>query len=169
MSAPAPQLPRSLSVSPSTGSGASVSVQHRSTLGHRPAVSAGQRGRVAALTLAAIATYAVVLAKGLVRCPLAATFHVPCPTCGATRSTLALLHGDLHGTLLNPVAPLLVVLLGGFAARLVYVAARDGHTRAFDEPPAVRAMLKVFVVALLVALILWILRFFGWFGGPVPV
>ena len=127
------------------------------------------RARVAALTLGAIVTYALVLGNGLIRCPLAATFHIPCPTCGATRSTLALVSGDFSGALLNPVAPILVVLLGGFAGRLVYVAARDGNIRAFDQHRVVRAMLRAFVLTMVVALVVWILRFFGLLGGPVPV
>ena len=131
--------------------------------------SLGVRVGVAGLTLGAILTYALVLATGLLRCPLAATFHVPCPTCGATRSTLALLSGDFSGALLNPVAPVLVVLLGGFAFRLVYVAARDGNIRAFDQHRIVRAMLRAFVLTMAVALLVWILRFFGLLGGPVPV
>jgi hypothetical protein len=131
--------------------------------------SRGVRARVAAFTLGAILTYALVLAKGLLRCPLAATFHIPCPTCGATRSTLALVSGDFSGALLNPVAPVLVVLLGSFAGRLVYVAARDGHIRAFDQHPVMRVLLRAFVLTMAVALVVWILRFFGLLGGPVPV
>ena len=131
--------------------------------------SVRSRVRAATATIAAIGVYGYVTVNGLVRCPLAAMFHVPCPTCGATRSTLALVSGDWRGVLLNPVAPLLVTLFGGFAARLVYVAGRDGNTAAFDAHPAVRAMLKAFVGALLVALGVWIARFFGLLGGPVPV
>lgn len=132
-------------------------------------VSLARRALAVGATAVAIATYGVVVAEGLVRCPLAAMFHVPCPTCGATRSTLALARGDLHGSLLNPVAPLLVLLVGGFAVRLVYVAARDGHVRAFDEHPLVGTGLRAFLGALGFAIVLWGLRFFGLFGGPVPV
>ena len=117
----------------------------------------------------AIFAYAAVIANGVLRCPMASMFHIPCPTCGATRSTLALVAGDLHGALLNPAAPLLVALVGGFAIRLVHVAGRDGHVRAFDAHPLVRAMLRAFVGVLLFATALWALRFFGLFGGPVPV
>lgn len=129
----------------------------------------GRRIGAALATLGAFSAYALVVANGVLRCPLAAMFHVPCPTCGATRSTLALLSGDLRGALLNPVAPALVAIVGVLAGRLVYVAARDGHTRAFDAHPLVRALTKAFLGALGVAVVIWILRFFGLFGGPVPV
>jgi len=138
---------------------------------------AGVRVRVAPMrrvgaglaAFVAVAGYAFVVANGVFRCPLAAMFHVPCPTCGSTRSTLALLEGDVNGALLNPVAPALLVCVGAFASRLVYVAARDGHVRAFDDHPAMRLLLRAFLGTLLVAILIWIVRFFGLLGGPVPV
>ena len=132
-------------------------------------VPLAKRARATLLVGSAIVAYALVVGSGVVRCPLAAMFHVPCPTCGATRSTLALLSLDFSGAMLNPVAPPLVVLLGVLSARLVFVAARDGHTRRFDEAPAIRGVVKAIFVLLLVAIALWIVRFFGVLGGPVPV
>ncbi len=117
----------------------------------------------------AIAGYAAVITTGLFRCPVASLVHAPCPTCGATRSSLALLHGDLHGVLLNPFAPVMLALLGGFAARLVFVSVRDGHAGRFGEGRLVSLMLRVLLVTLGLAIVVWIARFFGAFGGPVPV
>lgn len=117
----------------------------------------------------AIAAYAAVITTGLFRCPVASLLHAPCPTCGATRSSLALLHGDLHGVLLNPFAPVMLALLGGFAARLVFVSVRDGHAGRFGEGRLVSLMLRVLLVTLALAIVVWIARFFGAFGGPVPV
>jgi len=116
-----------------------------------------------------LVTYASVLASGAVRCPVAATLHVPCPTCGATRTSLALLRGDLHGALVNPAAPLLALLVGALGARLVFVAARDGDTRRFDEGRLVTRLASALLVTFAAAVALWIARFWGWFGGPVPV
>lgn len=110
-----------------------------------------------------------MITTGLFRCPVASLAHAPCPTCGATRSSLALLHGDLHGALLNPFAPVMLALLGGFAARLVFVSVRDGHARRFGEGRLVTLMLRVLLVTLGLAIVVWIARFFGAFGGPVPV
>jgi hypothetical protein len=61
----------------------------------------------------------VVLAPHLRSC----TFHrltgVPCPTCGTTRTALAILSGDVAGAvLINPLAALVGVtfVVGGFLA-----------------------------------------------------
>ncbi len=135
----------------------------------RARASGRRRARAVVLTAAAVFGYAAALASGAVRCPVAALLHLPCPTCGATRSSLALLRGDLVGARLNPLAPPLLLLLGAFAARLVFVAARDGHTRRFDEGPLVRRLVVALLVTFGLAVALWGARFFGWFGGPVPV
>lgn len=130
---------------------------------------AARRLRAGGLAVVGLVTYASVLASGAVRCPVAATLHVPCPTCGATRTSLALLRGDLHGALLNPAAPLLALLVGALGARLVFVAARDGDTRRFDEGRLVTRLASALLVTFAAAVALWIARFWGWFGGPVPV
>jgi hypothetical protein len=45
-------------------------------------------------------------------CVFKAVTHVPCPSCGATRAVLLLLHGDLHGSLLlNPFGAILFIAL----------------------------------------------------------
>jgi hypothetical protein len=45
-------------------------------------------------------------------CPLRTLTGVPCPFCGATRGTIALLHGDLlHSLVLNPGVVLAVAAL----------------------------------------------------------
>jgi hypothetical protein len=132
-------------------------------------VSISRRVLAGSVTSAAIAAYAFVISTGIFRCPVASLAHVPCPTCGATRSSLALLDGDLHGALVNPFAPVMLALLGGFAARLVFVAVRDGHTRRFGEGRLVEIMLRVLMVTLGLAIVVWIARFFGALGGPVPV
>lgn len=47
-------------------------------------------------------------------CPLRALTGVPCPFCGMTRGTIALVHGDVLGALaLNP-GVLLAVVVGVF-------------------------------------------------------
>ncbi len=131
--------------------------------------SRGRRALALAATLLATAGYAAIMLTGAIRCPLATLFHVPCPTCGATRATWALLRLDGHGVLLNPFAPVLLALLGAFAARLAFVVARDGHARGFDEAPLVRFLLHVLLLVFGMATALWGARFFGVLGGPVPV
>ncbi len=113
----------------------------------------------------------VVLAIALLPvpwCPWALIARVPCPGCGLTRATLAALRGDVHGAFrLHPavfvVTPTVVVVLvrdlWGFTRRGVWGEGQRGGrvTTAF--------------VGLVVATLLgvWLARFLGFFGGPVPI
>lgn len=114
-----------------------------------------------------VCALALSLALGIPLCPWASLFHVPCPGCGLTRATLALLRGDFRAAVsLHPlvlVVPLAVVvaLALGFADRSPSETPRTGRLRKVG-------LVFLFAVSLL-ALGLWILRFFGYFGGPVPV
>jgi hypothetical protein len=46
-------------------------------------------------------------------CPIKLTSGYPCPSCGSTRSILAILHGDfIEALLLNPLGYLSFVLIG---------------------------------------------------------
>ena len=98
-------------------------------------------------------------------CPAAALAHVPCPGCGLTRAGLALLAGDLTAAMaLNPLAPIVVPLLGGAAA---YAALRYLARGRVD---ASRWGAGVILVASMAGLTLvWLARWFGLFGGPVVV
>lgn len=64
------------------------------------------------------------LAAGPILCLFRRTTGVPCPSCGLTRATAHLLHGDLVGALrLHPLAPLvLAVLAAGWALAGVRLA-----------------------------------------------
>ena len=53
-------------------------------------------------------------------CPLHALTSIPCPTCGMTRATTALLHGDLAGAL--AWNPLMTVVMIGAALYVLYSA-----------------------------------------------
>jgi hypothetical protein len=99
---------------------------------------------------------------------------VPCPGCGLTRATLALVHGDVHGAMrLHPLvfvlAPLFALALG--AALVDYVRGpRAGALTA--SPPAWwtgRIGLGLASALLMLVVGVWALRFAGYFGGPVPV
>jgi Protein of unknown function (DUF2752) len=105
-------------------------------------------------------------------CPLASSFGVPCPGCGLTRATLALLHGDLAGALrLHPlvllIAPLVAVLLSAGILDLL----RD-PTRGPRKPYlrwSARTLSTVATALFALTLGVWLARFAGYFGGPVPV
>lgn len=95
---------------------------------------------------------------------------MPCPGCGLTRAALALLHGDLAAALrFHPLAPLLVPLFA-FAMAKVLV----DYVRAEPPRPAAtwwtsRAATLVASALLVIVLGVWLARFAGYFGGPVPV
>lgn len=103
-------------------------------------------------------------------CPSATLFGIPCPGCGLTRATLALLKGDpyrahqLHPLVLL-LAPLYFALLG--AAALNYVT---GPTEQTGRAWLSGRLATTLAWALFVLVVgVWIARFFGAFGGPVPV
>lgn len=119
---------------------------------------------------AGLGAVVLLLASARVPCGFAHMFHVPCPGCGSTRAMLALASGDVHGFLrFNPLAPvmtLLVVLLAvqAFSSVLTTGTFRDvGHGRL--GAIVSRGMILVATLEVVV----WIARFGGFLGGPVPV
>ena len=105
-------------------------------------------------------------------CPMAGTFGVPCPGCGLTRATLALLHGDVRGALhFHPLVWLMAPLFVGFVATATLELVRTRVEPA--RPPRLdwssRGVTVVAVALLIAMLSVWLLRFAGYFGGPVPV
>lgn len=113
---------------------------------------------------------ALVLLSGVINCPLAAIFHVPCPACGSTRAARAILAFDAVGALrANPVAPLAVALFFALGVRAVWLVFRDGSLRALGEGPVARLLVRLLLIAVALEIIVWAARFFGFLGGPVPV
>jgi hypothetical protein len=104
-------------------------------------------------------------------CPSALFFGVPCPGCGLTRATVAMLRGDFAAALhLHPLSPVLVPLFGGAVALVLF-----DYVRGPERPRAVpawwtsRTATIAFSGLLAVLLGVWLARFAGYFGGPVPV
>ncbi len=105
-------------------------------------------------------------------CPLAGSIGVPCPGCGLTRATLALLHGDVRGAFhLHPLVWLLTPLFALFVGSALWQLLRDPS--APRAAPRMRwngpALNVVAVLLLVVTLGVWLARFAGYFGGPAPV
>jgi len=95
---------------------------------------------------------------------------VPCPGCGSTRAVLALLHGDLEGVVrYNPLGPVVAVLIGVLALDVLRSVLLHGDVRSAGQGRLGGTIkLGVLLVAGL-EVVLWVARFFGVLGGPVPV
>jgi hypothetical protein len=122
------------------------------------------------LTVAGLGAAFALLYAGAVPCVFARVLHLPCPACGSTRAVLALAHGDLEGVLrMNPLGPVAAVLLGFFAVQAVASVLRRGDFQAVGEGPLGAIAKRALAAVVVLEIVLWIARFFGAFGGPVPV
>jgi hypothetical protein len=114
-----------------------------------------------AVSVAAIAGGAVWLGLGLAwpRCPFLAFTGFPCLTCGATRTTIALLHGDFRLALSwNPLAFLAlcgVALFDLYA--LVVLVGRSPRLRIIDWTRTEKTAARIAPIALIAANWLYLL------------
>lgn len=142
--------------------------QERAGAGVRVAIRV--RVRRAAIFVGALGAITYLLASAGVPCGFARIFHVPCPGCGSTRAMLALATGDLHGLVrYNPLAPFMTLLIVALALQaFASVLATGTFRRVGDGVVGLLVSRGVMVVAALEVLV-WIARFGGFLGGPVPV
>ncbi|WP_437642062.1 DUF2752 domain-containing protein [Sorangium sp. So ce854] len=130
--------------------------------------AATPRGRAA--RVGAIAALAgALVACGVPLCPFAIVTRHPCPGCGLTRATLALAQGRVAEALhFHPLAPIMAPLVIAAIAYNAAVYVKDGRIAATES--AQGAWVTRLGVALAVLMVtVWVARFFGAFGGPVPV
>ncbi|MCL2776388.1 MAG: DUF2752 domain-containing protein [Polyangiaceae bacterium] len=117
------------------------------------------------MPLAFVALAAFILFVGW-PCPLRLATGLPCPTCGLTRATRLVLRGDFAAaTAMHPLVWLVMLLAAAFAGIEIVGYWRSGRWGA-----SVRtrwACMGLLVTALLLVA-LWLARFAGCFGGPVP-
>lgn len=122
------------------------------------------------VAVAAFGGLGALLYGGALPCAFARIFGMPCPGCGSTRSVRAFVRGDLDGVLQhNPFGLLMAAVLGVFVVQaLVSVFVRGDYRDVGSGRVGLGAKYALIVVAVLEVL-LWIARFGGAFGGPVPV
>lgn len=127
--------------------------------------------RRASILFGIAALFGLIVWVRLPFCPLAAVLGVPCPGCGLTRATLALLSGDLPGA--YALHPLVFLISPLFVAALLSAAwnyVRGPNTARRSRPWLASRTATALASTLLVAtLALWGARFVGYFGGPAPV
>ena len=102
-------------------------------------------------------------------CPFAIITRHFCPGCGLTRATFALAHGHLGDALrFHPlsvvVSPLVIAALSFNAISYI----RNGRWAA-TEAARGRVVTGISLALGAAMIAIWIARFFGAFGGPVPV
>lgn len=111
----------------------------------------------------------LLVACGAPLCPFAIVTRHPCPGCGLTRATLALAHGHLADALrLHPLSPVMAPLVIAALAYNAAIYVKDGRIAAAEGMQGAWVTRLGIALAILM-LTVWIARFFGAFGGPVPV
>lgn len=120
------------------------------------------------LLLTAAAVGLTLLALGAPLCPFAGWLGIPCPGCGLTRATVALMSGDWHTALRwHPMVGFVLPMLAWFAMSALLTSRQQAPGVALAR---VQRLGNWCGLALVIALIaVWGLRFAGFFGGPVPV
>lgn len=136
----------------------------------RPAWASSGWPRRALLVLGLGAAGGVAILLDAPLCPSAALFGIPCPGCGLTRATLALVRGDVltafhFHPLVFVLSPLFIGLMASALLDYVRGPVRREPRAGWNTPWLGPALWVLFALLLGV----WIARFFGAFGGPAPV
>jgi len=135
-----------------------------------PEMPARARARRAALVAAVWAASALPVAAGWQRCTVATLFHHPCPGCGMTRALRLLAAGDLQGSLrMHPLALPALLAAGMLVASTVWATYALGTPFVVHRSRFGRAAIAVASVVYALVFLLWVARWLGYFGGPVPV
>jgi hypothetical protein len=132
--------------------------------------SLATRIALASLYALGIAALGAFIGSGFFRCPFATMTHMPCPGCGSTRAVLALMHFHFGEAMrFNPSAPIIAICVGVLVVEGLWMVVRDGHARDLAITGPGRWAIRGIVLAVALQVPIWALRFFGLFGGPVPV
>jgi hypothetical protein len=109
-------------------------------------------------------------ALGIQRCTFAAIFHHPCPGCGLTRATHLLLEGHVVDSLhMHPFVVPLLAAHAFLALATVRSTVLEGAPWTFFRDRFGRAAVYFLGGVYVAMTVMWILRAFGLFGGPVPI
>jgi hypothetical protein len=92
-------------------------------------------------------------------CVLRLALGIPCPACGLTRATLAAMRLDFGAAMRwHPLSLALIAVTA-----LMGAAAFAASDRVWKKMVVVTTG-----AAGVLLIVVWVLRFAGWFGGPVP-
>jgi hypothetical protein len=111
--------------------------------------------------VALAAAVAFFVGLDLAICPMAGFWGIPCPSCGLTRASLELMNGNWRSAFATHP---------GVVPVLIYLSVAALGARWWNRSAAFSRFGSGVGIVLLVCLtLLWGARFFGHFGGPVPV
>lgn len=114
------------------------------------------------------AVAAGLLWSGIPLCPVALLTGQPCPGCGLTRATFACLRFDFAEAIrIHPLVFFATPLVGYVAVMGAWSFLKIGKARY--SKPISRWFVPPLLVLFFATFGLWVARFFGAFGGPVPV
>lgn len=128
------------------------------------------RGVSTALVLLVWSTAVLPVAFGFKQCTVARVFHQPCPGCGLTRAAHLFLDGQFAASLhMHPLVVPIIASHAILAVATVHATWTTGTPFYFYQTKLGRASLWFIGCVYGAAILLWIARFFGALGGPVPV
>ncbi len=117
-----------------------------------------------------LAALAFLLGSTGIPCGFARMFHTPCPGCGSTRAMLALVSGDLHAFVrYNPLAPFMTALVVLLAVQAIMSVLATGTLRDVGHGRIGIIVSRGMMIVATLEVLVWIARFGGFLGGPVPV
>lgn len=116
-----------------------------------------------------VAVLVVLFAVDFPLCPMRHVFGVPCPGCGLTRATEALVTGHFHDALaFHPLVLLVLPVVAWMVVRMTLVSAGMLRSDSFD--PLDRVPTAGWAVFVVILLGVWIARLAGSLGGhPDPI
>jgi hypothetical protein len=109
-------------------------------------------------------------ACGVMECPTARLFHVPCPGCGMTRAFRLLFDAQFSESLaMHPLAFPTALSQAVLAIATIVATLRFGAPWLLVRARWGRAAVLLTAIVMAVDIVLWGARALGAFGGPVPV